>query len=156
MTIQFVNRKKELQRLEETDRITIIFGRRRVGKTALVKHFARNKPAVYLLAVNKPLIFNLQRFSRQFSEYYRIPGLNFQNFKEMFLFMESREEDIFVIDEFGYLIHGVSSGKWRLLCKCEGYYELEKQLILEPEPESQRFDLELIPVQKLKITVASA
>lgn len=126
MTIPFVNRKQELERLEDAKNITIIFGRRRVGKTALVRHFAQNKPAVYLLAINKPLNFNLQRFSQAFSERYHIPGLNFSNFKEMFLFMESRPEDIFVIDEFGYLIqHGILPEFQEILDEVTG-----KQLIL--------------------------
>lgn len=104
MTIQFVNRKKELHQLENAGNINIIFGRRRVGKTALVKHFGENKNAVYLLAINKPLPFNLQRFSEEFSQRFKIPGLNFKNFKEMFQFIESRDEDIIIIDEFGYLV----------------------------------------------------
>jgi AAA+ ATPase superfamily predicted ATPase len=108
MTIRFVNRKEELKRLENIGGVNIVFGRRRVGKTALVKHFLDGKNAVYLLAVNKPLPFNLRRFSEEFSRIYEIPGLNFSNFKEMFQFIETREQEIIIIDEFGYLIqHGI-------------------------------------------------
>lgn len=108
MTIKFINRNEELKRLENIGRLNIIFGRRRIGKTALVKHFLAGKDAIYLLAINKPLPFNLQRFSQEFSERFKIPGLNFSNFKEMFQFIESRQQEIVVIDEFGYLIqHGI-------------------------------------------------
>ncbi len=62
-------------------RVNIIFGRRRIGKTALVKHFLAGKDAIYLMAINKPLPFNLRRFSEEFSKIYKIPGLNFTNFR---------------------------------------------------------------------------
>jgi len=108
MTIRFINRTEELKRLENIGRVNIIFGRRRIGKTALVRHFLAGKDAIYLLAINKPLPFNLRRFSQEFSKRFNIPGLNFSNFKEMFQFIESREPGIVVIDEFGYLVqHGI-------------------------------------------------
>ncbi len=108
MTIKFINRTEELKRLENIGRVNIIFGRRRIGKTALVKQFLAGKDSIYLLAINKPLLFNLRRFSQEFSKRFKIPGLNFSNFREIFQFIESRQPEIVVIDEFGYLIqHGI-------------------------------------------------
>ncbi|MCP4150794.1 MAG: ATP-binding protein [bacterium] len=104
MTIHFVNRVEELKKLDREGRLHIVFGRRRVGKTALVKHFAAQKNALYLLAVNKPAAYNLQRFAGQLSKRFDIPGLHFPDFLEMFRFLESRDIDIVIIDEFGYLI----------------------------------------------------
>jgi AAA+ ATPase superfamily predicted ATPase len=104
MTIQFINRVDELKRLDALKRVTVIFGRRRVGKTALVKKWAADKNTIYLLAINKPLSFNLKRFSEQLSQKFNVPGLHFANFKEMFRFIEKQQLEILVIDEFGYLI----------------------------------------------------
>jgi len=84
MTIKFINRTEELKRLENIGRVNIIFGRRRIGKTALVKQFLAGKDSIYLLAINKPLPFNLRRFSQEFSKRFKIPGLNFSNFREIF------------------------------------------------------------------------
>ncbi|MDI6736968.1 MAG: ATP-binding protein [Nanoarchaeota archaeon] len=104
MTIEFINRKDELKTLEKLKRVNVIFGRRRVGKTRLVKEFIKRKDALYLLAVNKPLNFNLERFSEQMSERFGIPGLRFATFKQMFEFLERQSPSIIAIDEFGYLI----------------------------------------------------
>ncbi|KAF5427802.1 putative ATPase, AAA+ ATPase superfamily, partial [Candidatus Methanomarinus sp.] len=49
---QFINRKKELNYLNsahESDRseFIVIYGRRRIGKSELLKKFAKNKNAIY-------------------------------------------------------------------------------------------------------------
>ncbi len=51
----FVNRTVELKTLEEeykkdTATFTIIYGRRRVGKTALISEYIRHKNHIYLYA----------------------------------------------------------------------------------------------------------
>ncbi len=53
--ISFINRNSELKALEaEYNKIgsslVVIYGRRRVGKTTLIKEFLKKKPAVYFLA----------------------------------------------------------------------------------------------------------
>ena len=50
----FVNRQKELRLLEEeylnsNFRFTIVYGRRRVGKTTLLKEYISFKPYIYFL-----------------------------------------------------------------------------------------------------------
>jgi AAA+ ATPase superfamily predicted ATPase len=52
---QFINRKDELNFLNKkysssSPEFIILYGRRRVGKTELIKQFIKNKPAVYFLA----------------------------------------------------------------------------------------------------------
>ncbi len=54
----FLGREYELQYLEniykrDTDNIIIIFGKRRIGKTFLVKEFSRNKPHIDFLAIRE-------------------------------------------------------------------------------------------------------
>lgn len=104
MAIEFINRKDELKKLERIKRVNVIFGRRRVGKTRVVKEFIKGKKATYLLAINKPLSYNLGRFSEQLSGEFGVPGLNFASFRQLFEFLEKQHKDIIVIDEFGYLI----------------------------------------------------
>ncbi|MCC6059310.1 MAG: ATP-binding protein, partial [Thermofilum sp.] len=81
------------------------FGRRRVGKTRLVLEFIRGKRAVYLLAADSTLEYNLRKFSEELSARFGVPGLRFADFEELFRFLCSREDvDLVVIDEFGYLV----------------------------------------------------
>ncbi|MBM3435112.1 MAG: ATP-binding protein [Bacteroidetes bacterium] len=53
--MKFTNRTRELAFLEQeytADRssFVVVYGRRRLGKTALIKEFIKDKPAVYFLA----------------------------------------------------------------------------------------------------------
>ena len=54
----FIDRKKELEYLEneyQTGRssFVVVYGRRRTGKTALLRHFAKDKPSLYFLATEE-------------------------------------------------------------------------------------------------------
>ena len=62
----FVNREKELARLEEEYRssefkFTVLYGRRRVGKTTLLKKYISPKPHVYFLVTLEALPVVLRR-----------------------------------------------------------------------------------------------
>ncbi len=63
----FMNRKDELALLKKLYRsgkkeVLILYGRRRVGKTELVKRFIKNKPAIYFLADRDGLKANVRGF----------------------------------------------------------------------------------------------
>ncbi|MFO7886421.1 MAG: ATP-binding protein [Desulfobacteraceae bacterium] len=54
----FVNRESELHYLQEEydsnrSSLVILYGRRRIGKTTLIKEFIKNKQAVYFLATQE-------------------------------------------------------------------------------------------------------
>jgi AAA+ ATPase superfamily predicted ATPase len=103
-----VDRREELKALEEwfrRGRVAVIFGRRRVGKTRLVLEFIKDKKAIYLLAADSTLEYNLRKFSEELSERFSVPGLRFEDFEELFRLVESRRDvDLVVLDEFGYLV----------------------------------------------------
>jgi AAA+ ATPase superfamily predicted ATPase len=67
--ITFVNRTDELQALErwwESSRgaLGLVWGRRRVGKTALIQEFARSRPTIFHTAARRPIPDELRAVSR--------------------------------------------------------------------------------------------
>ena len=66
----FVGRKDELEHLNksyarEAFQFPVIYGRRRVGKTALINEFCRDKKTVYFVAVQSTAKENLELLSAQ-------------------------------------------------------------------------------------------
>ena len=49
MILKFVDREEELKALKSLQTAAIIYGRRRVGKTALIKEFIKDRKAFYFL-----------------------------------------------------------------------------------------------------------
>ena len=65
----FIGREREvaaLDRLYESNKFefAVIYGRRRVGKTALINHFIDNKEAIYFMGVESNEKQNLENFSK--------------------------------------------------------------------------------------------
>ncbi len=111
MQITFVDRESELAFMgelwERDNSFLPIYGRRRVGKTRLVKEFIRDKPAVYHLARNSTYLDNLRDFARAVLEKYPSPYLtpeSFSSFADVFRYLGEKEKVVVVIDEFPYLI----------------------------------------------------
>ncbi|MBU7046531.1 MAG: ATP-binding protein [Theionarchaea archaeon] len=114
MIQQFVNREAELKFLEkkyaeDTAQMIIIYGRRRIGKTELIKKFIQNKPSLYFLCTRDSLLENTRELKRKFCE---LSGkeyflrLESNSFFELFtyLFDEINNKVVIVFDEFPYLI----------------------------------------------------
>ncbi|WP_297463675.1 ATP-binding protein [Thermococcus sp.] len=84
MSITFVDRESELSfrgELWERDNSFLpIYGRRRIGKTRLVKEFIKDKPAVYHLARNSTYLDNLRGFGGAVLEKYPSPYLTPESF----------------------------------------------------------------------------
>ncbi|MFA4668545.1 ATP-binding protein [Pyrococcus kukulkanii] len=107
----FVNRKDELNFLESLyssnkKEVLILYGRRRVGKTELIKRFIKDKNAIYFLADRGSLRANARRFYLEASEVLDLPRVGVEDFREAFelIKLKAPERIIVVIDEFSYLL----------------------------------------------------
>ncbi|NCU27074.1 ATP-binding protein, partial [Candidatus Nomurabacteria bacterium] len=65
----FIGREKELKNLNslyDTDKFQfpVIYGRRRVGKTALINEFVKDKDTIYFTGIETTAKQNLENFSR--------------------------------------------------------------------------------------------
>ena len=112
----FIGRERELSALERLYKggafqLPVIYGRRRVGKTALIERFAQKLPTVFFTAVESDARVNLRNLSREMYAFEH-PDANpdsaplFSDFYAAFeaAFALARERRVvFVIDEFPYL-----------------------------------------------------
>ena len=70
----FIGRERELQTLErlfysDHFEFAVIYGRRRVGKTALISRFIQDKDAIYFMGVESSEKQNLENLSKSIMEY---------------------------------------------------------------------------------------
>ena len=110
----FYNRKVELNYLESKfasnqPELIIFWGRRRVGKTYLLRQFCTKKKGVFFLATTSSSRDNLTDFSSTLADHYNDERLKIsplQSWDEFFLYINEKtiERTIFVIDEYSYLI----------------------------------------------------
>ena len=75
----FIGREKELAALNKlyaSDKFefAVIYGRRRVGKTALINQFIKDKKAVYFTGVESNALQNLENLSKAFWSTARASG----------------------------------------------------------------------------------
>ena len=108
---KFVDREKELEYLnseysKKESSLIVLYGRRRIGKTSLIKEFGKNKNMIYFLATEETEKQNLKQLSMLVSEYFKFDSMNFTNWDSVFNFIVRYKQDkkiVIVIDEFQYL-----------------------------------------------------
>lgn len=107
----FVGRSKELAELQrayssDAFEMVVVYGRRRVGKTTLLTHFAQGKPTLFFAAQQQSARNNLVDFSSAIADFFSLPsGMEFSSWQAAFEFLaEQAEADPFllVFDEFPY------------------------------------------------------
>jgi len=115
MKITFFDRNKELKFLEEKFKsnkfeFLIIYGRRRVGKTTLIKEFIKDKEAIYFMAKEASDSVNIKEFKELINQYYDVSFLK-DDWKAIFSYLSKvvNKRFVIVIDEFPYLIKNNSS-----------------------------------------------
>lgn len=113
----FVARDYELNRLNRlydssTFQMAIIYGRRRVGKTSLIREFIKDKPAIYSQGIQTIAQQNLALFSTDINSFTQNAQLtpspeHFLNYRDAFTYIENiasqlKEKLILVLDEYPY------------------------------------------------------
>ncbi len=98
----------------------VIYGRRRVGKTALINEFCKGKPAIYFSALNASAQENLEALSKAIY-LYKNPGevnapvyQNYENALDAVTEIAKERRVVFVIDEYPYLAKSERSISSRL------------------------------------------
>lgn len=115
----FIGRERELKTLEQLYKsnkfeFVVLYGRRRVGKTALLTKFIENKEAIYFVGVESNAQQNLDNFSRIILEYASgIAGetsfSSFQAALEYVFKLAEKERVVLVIDEYPYVARSSKS-----------------------------------------------
>ena len=113
MSMKFINRATELVALNEKwksgrSQLFIIYGKRRVGKTELMKQFGKKKPFLYFLADKRSQLEQLKELGRIAGEFFDdtiLAKRGFTDWVEAFqYFKDSKKRFVFVIDEYPYLV----------------------------------------------------
>lgn len=111
---KFVDRKNELEFLnkeynKKESSLVILYGRRRIGKTSLIKEFGKNKDIIYFLATEESEIQNRNMLKNVVTDNLKNPFLSHiivENWDEIFKMIVLNNIDskkVIVIDEFQYL-----------------------------------------------------
>lgn len=115
----FAGRKNEVAYLDkkyksELSEFLVIYGRRRIGKTELLKNFASDKKHIFYSAIETVDKNQLELFSREilkgtgFEKFIK----SFQSWEEAFEFIAEqsiKSRILLVIDEFPYMVNGNAS-----------------------------------------------
>ncbi len=115
----FIGRETELaalERLYASDKFefAVIYGRRRVGKTALISEFAKNRDVIFFTSVESSTKQNLKNLSRCIMEYSTgiVTDTSFASFQAAFeyVFEIARNKRIaLIIDEYPYVARASKS-----------------------------------------------
>lgn len=115
----FIGREQELQTLNKlynSDRFefVVIYGRRRVGKTALISEFTKNKDTIFFTGVETNAKQNLENFSRCIMEYNTgmvVDSLfsSFQSALEYVFELAKAKRIVLVMDEYPYVARASKS-----------------------------------------------
>lgn len=111
---KFIDRKTELEFLNKEYKskessLVILYGRRRIGKTALIKEFGKDKDIIYFLATEEAENQNRENFKNTVAHNLNnslLSSISVDNWETIFkTIVESnlKNKKVIVIDEFQYL-----------------------------------------------------
>ena len=136
----FIGREKELKtldRLYQSDQFefVVIYGRRRVGKTALINHFIDDKQAIYFMGVESNEKQNLENFSKSIIEF--SSGIqaetsfsSYQAALEYVFRLAEKERVILAIDEYPYVARASKSLASTLQMLIDKYKDHSKLMLI--------------------------
>ena len=112
--MRFIGRKNELHTLNteynRNSSFVVIYGRRRVGKTTLIKEFLKNKSAFYYLATVELESQSMKRLANVIARTTKntlLQKIEFTDWLDLFQLIadyKPEEKKVLVIDEFPYLV----------------------------------------------------
>lgn len=111
LSMKFYNREKELELLGRIDslseseaQMTVLIGRRRIGKTSLLRHFIAEKPAVYLFLAKKSETLICAELIEEIKQSLGVELYGeFRQFKDLFrllLDLSKKQHFTLILDEF--------------------------------------------------------
>lgn len=118
MSKRFINRDQELAFLnneynKDSSSLVIIYGRRRIGKTALIKNFIQNKPALYFLTSEEMESQNISTLKNLMLEFTGNPLL-----EKDYNFTWDRKEYYILFSKSGFTLELLNLAKERKDLKC--------------------------------------
>lgn len=111
--MKFIDRKREMSTLEKEynreNSFVVLYGRRRTGKTTLIKEFIKDKNSFYFFADKQNESLQINRFKNQLVEHFKdefLKKIEINDWDTIFDYFISKigdEKFVLVIDEFQYL-----------------------------------------------------
>jgi len=108
----FYDREAELEALETAyaspeAEYFVVYGRRRIGKTALLKEFCKDRPHIYYLAAQESEQRQREKFVEQIADYVDERPPRIADWEDALGYLAEKLQDeqlLVVIDEFPYLV----------------------------------------------------
>lgn len=136
----FIGRERELNALDNLYKsnkfeFAVIYGRRRVGKTALINQFISDKKAIYFMGVESNAKQNLENFSKSIMEFANgieteSSFLSFQAAFEYVFKLAEKERIILAIDEYPYVARSSESLASTLQLLIDKYKDTSKLMLI--------------------------
>ena len=136
----FIGRERELNALERLYQsnkfeFAVIYGRRRVGKTALINKFIDDKNAIYFMGVESNAKQNLENLSKSIMEYVSGTEIDsifssFQSALEYVFKLAEKERIILAIDEYPYVARSSKSLASTLQLLIDKYKDKSKLMLI--------------------------
>ena len=136
----FIGRERELNALERLYQsnkfeFAVIYGRRRVGKTALINKFIDDKNAIYFMGVESNAKQNLENLSKSIMEYVSGTEIDsifssFQSALEYVFKLAEKERMILAIDEYPYVARSSKSLASTLQLLIDKYKDKSKLMLI--------------------------
>lgn len=136
----FIGREKELsalERLYQSDKFefVVVYGRRRVGKTALINHFVDNKKTIYFMGVESNERQNLENLSKSILEF--SSGIqaetyfaSYQAALEYVFKLAETERIVLTIDEYPYVARASKSLASTLQMLIDKYKDTSRLMLI--------------------------
>lgn len=136
----FLGREKELNKLNKLYNsnkfeFAVIYGRRRVGKTALLNEFTKDKDTIFFTGVETNSKQNLDNFSSSIMEFCtgKIANSSFASFQsalEYVFELAKTKRIILVVDEYPYVARASKSLASTLQYLIDRYHETSKLFLI--------------------------